>query len=415
MERSDHFWYIHLTRNSRANGLSMTELLDDRPHTAGGVRILIIGVGCFDGGRLSPIPGVRDTVARLADWWMNADKRLLGGATVTSVDVLLSAEAGDVSLKGKSGRAIAVERARHVGVKAAMRRWCRESTGPLAVLHWVGHGAIVGQAHPMLLQALYCEDQADDEGTHQAGFEWGMVCRGIDAESKAGRVVCFVDTCRTVLNPPDGEDYQSPFDSHRRQRHRTLVYYATEVGEATYAIGKGSALAAEFDGGTFMSEAARMALDRFGAVTKDSEIGPAAYPSHVLEAMQCRIKRWRGRVKTPEGGMPKIARDSYVGEEEPIVRVPQPMSMVDLRLRAPYRYDAASCRLVSGTSHNAPHKGKSYWEADLEHGDWEAHVDFNGWWPGRRLPSLKGCCFSVNLPHKIQTIPPTGARKEVGS
>ena len=362
-----------------------SEPLIQRRSDEPGVNVLIVSVGRYALGEDLALPGARASARRLATWWMNAaaEHRLLDGQSLASLDIVVSSER-PLFLSGDDGNPKPVRSATAATVREALRAWCKRNVpGSTAVLHWIGHGEIQGEGGRAPVHALYCEDMADSEGRRfRDGIDWAATLEGIAAHTSDAKLVASIDTCR--VDAPQGFSftYENPFGSHSRgaaKRQQRVVYYSA-LGRRNYCLDPHEDACEDFsDGGAIMSEAMLLALDRFGAIYQSDQYGPAAYVEHVRLGTQARLERWAGRVPALDGLNPTVVCEPNNWPwKEPIVKVPKPMSMVDVSLDHHAPTGTARCRIIRPSGLPAPHQGVLNWQFDGNRCEHEVEAQIPG-------------------------------------
>lgn len=311
-----------------------------------GVHVLIIGVGKYENDRQVFLSGAVRSAVRAASWWAKAGDKLLDGRELASIQVLISGP-DNLMVEMPDGSVGYPNLPTREAVVDAFTTWLDLATaneGDLAVLHWIGHGAMPGISGFSKSHALYCYDIDTATGDNSA-INWLPTLNKID-EQLQDRAMCFIDACR------------SPYPAHRWPRWkgvwedafegglaRAYVYYSADENRPAYTVDadhpgeieppeQRKRMRGRFTGGAVFTEAMLCVLDGLGAISRNPDIGHAVYEDQVCHILDHKLTEWvachrqklGGKEIKPQGAVPAIWHNRA------LLKAPVPSASIKLSL-----------------------------------------------------------------------------------
>lgn len=382
-----------------------------------GVHVLVVGVGEYEAG-LPPISGANHSAARAAMWWAKAGDKLLENQKLASIQVLISAETRPV-IEMPDRSLLEPGIPTRTAVVSAFHRWMElGKVGALAVVHWIGHGALVGVSGERIQHALFCHD-VDPVSRLPAALDWTLTRYEID-DVLGERAMCFIDTCRNTRSDLTLPFLHGPWVREWPGRARkSYIYYGAAAGDQTPckdvkvlaaqypssdAIESWQRTRGRFSAGSVFTEAMLCALDGIGAEAIDESLGPAVYEHRIPDILAHRIRLWARHHATDFNGweLTPTSDSPACWQDRPLLRAPNPASNVTIRL--PNTKGVANLRFgpidLGGAVHRDAYFTAEGWNLDVDHGDYT--VTAIGKVPvGDEEKTFEGSFHAIHLKHSV--------------
>lgn len=280
-------------------------LLVDRKESGPGIHAMVIGVGHYphlEGGS-TPRPDTLDlrqltsppvNALKVADWLRT--KLSHPRAKLASVDLLVSARGGPVSVADDQGATREIDPATMACIRSGVLGWIQRAhldAGNVALFYFCGHGVAAG-----LMSGLLAEDFGDDhtDRTLLANVvDLEELYLGMD-QCRAEEQLFLIDACRATpaaiaeraMRGRIGESILTPSAKPRYAARDAPILYACQPGMTAYA---------QRDADSAFTRALLDSLDGAGAVLEG--IGWCVRTDSLLRAVNARLRRLAGDQNLP--------------------------------------------------------------------------------------------------------------------